>query len=399
MALRQQKTIQPSDTPRRVYAFVDSVIDADPARPHSRMSLQLDAVDANAFDEKPSFIDHDDSLLLARVSTTPRRFEQLFGSNRPKEGDWLEIKLGRRPLRPRAWQLPATDNYSPERSTNIVGLTPLEHTSEIVSRLEDACDVAGGVVSKETADSLAVLLSTGASSDLRITALDVGQAACVTFSDGNQPLGYFDLGAPIYFNQRSFPKPFNHRPASNGFVILSHWDFDHFALALRCSELKELQWFAPKQPVGPNTARFQRSLNSNLFFLSKDIDLGPLMLRRCSGTSARDRNSTGYALRVDLGDAGVLLPGDADYQWIPTALANGVNRIVVPHHGGTGSPPPSPGGRGKSVAVVSYGNPNTYRHPNENQVDAHRRAGWQIQRTAAHGTPIRPRGNRTLYPI
>ena len=49
----------------------------------------------------------------------------------------------------------------------------------------------------------------------------------------------------MFFNQRSFPKPFDHRPASSGFVILSHWDFDHFALALRYPELKKLQWFAP----------------------------------------------------------------------------------------------------------------------------------------------------------
>ena len=31
-----------------------------------------------------------------------------------------------------------------------------------------------------------------------------------------------------FFKQRSFPKLFDHRPASDGFVILSHWDFDHF---------------------------------------------------------------------------------------------------------------------------------------------------------------------------
>jgi hypothetical protein len=31
-----------------------------------------------------------------------------------------------------------------------------------------------------------------------------------------------------FFKQRSFPKSFDHRPASDGFVILSHWDFDHF---------------------------------------------------------------------------------------------------------------------------------------------------------------------------
>jgi hypothetical protein len=106
-----------------------------------------------------------------------------------------------------------------------------------------------------------------------------------------------------------------------------------------------------------------------------------------------------YALRLDVEDARILLPGDADYQWVPPTIANSVNRIMVPHHGATGSSPPSPSGGGNPVAVVSYGIPNTYRHPSEDQIDAHRCAGWRIRRTAAHGNPTRPRGNRTLYPI
>jgi len=232
-----------------------------------------------------------------------------------------------------------------------------------------------------------------------VTALDVGQAACVVFSEGGRPFGYFDVGAPMFFNRRSFPKPFDHRTATDGFVILSHWDFDHFALALHCPELKKLQWFAPNQPVGPNTALFQKSLGSNLTFISNDVDVGALALRRCSGTSPRDRNSTGYALRLDVEDTRILLPGDADYQWLPPALARSVNRIMVPHHGATGSSPPSPGGGGNPIAVVSYGIPNTYRHPSEDHIDAHRRAGWRIRRTAAHGNPRRPRGNQALYPI
>src|SRR4051812_38299709 len=95
-----------SDPPRRIYAFVDSVVEADSARPHSRMSLQLDGVDANAFDDSAHSVEDRNALLLARVSTTPKRFEQLFGVEAPKEGDWLEIELGKQALRPRAWQLP-----------------------------------------------------------------------------------------------------------------------------------------------------------------------------------------------------------------------------------------------------------------------------------------------------
>jgi hypothetical protein len=44
-------------------------------------------------------------------------------------------------------------------------------------------------------------------------------------------------------------------------------------------------------------------------------------------------------------------------------------------------------GRDENAAVVSYGIPNTYRHPNEAQIDAHRSAGWPLRRTATHGSP------------
>lgn len=391
-------TERPRDPPRRIYAFVDSVVEADPEQRRTRMSLQFDAVDANAFDETPGSVDNRDALLLARVSTTPNRLGQLFGVDRPKEGDWFEIKLERARSRPRAWQLPFTNGYVPQRPMNVVEINPLVETSEIVGRLEGAC-TAPNAGSVEAEHLLTTILSTNSGRDLRITALDVGQAACVVFSEGSQPFGYFDVGAPMFFNQRSFPRQFGHRPATNGFVILSHWDFDHFALALRYPELKRLQWFAPNQPVGPNTALFQKSLGPNLNFISSDIDVGALALRRCSGTSLRDRNSTGYALGIKLDGAGILLPGDADYQWIPPGMANNLNRIVMPHHGAAGSAPPAPSGGPNAVAVVSYGVPNTYRHPNEAQIEAHRRSGWRIRRTAPHGTPTRPRGNQTLYPV
>lgn len=271
-------------------------------------------------------------------------------------------------------------------------------SSELVVRLDDAC-VAPNAKTLKSATSLEQLLSAAMRRDLRVTALDVGHAACVVFSNGSQPFGYFDVGAPMFFNQRSFPRHLDHRFATDGLVILSHWDFDHFALAIRYPQLKSLKWFAPKQPVGPNTARFQKSLGSRLKFITGDVDIGGMLLRQCTGASSRDRNATGYAFRIERKDAGILLPGDADYQWLPPVIARGINRIMLPHHGAAGSPPPYPDGRPNPIAVVSYGVPNTYRHPNEGQIDAHRRAGWPIRRTAAHGTPARPRGNRIIYPL
>jgi hypothetical protein len=42
---------------------------------HDRMSLQFDAVDANAFDEASASVEGRDDLLLARISTTPSRLD------------------------------------------------------------------------------------------------------------------------------------------------------------------------------------------------------------------------------------------------------------------------------------------------------------------------------------
>jgi beta-lactamase superfamily II metal-dependent hydrolase len=371
---------------------------ADEARPRSRTSLQLNAIDADAFDSDLAAVDDNAKLLLARVSSTPNRLGELFGIELPKDGDWFEIELERRRSRPRGWLLPLNEGYRPRPQSNVVAMRQLRQPDEIVARLDSAC-VARDAKRLESGTSLEQLLSLSTGRDLRITVLDVGQADCIAFASGSQPFGYFDVGAPMFFNQRSFPRRLDHQLASDGFVILSHWDFDHFALAIKFPQLKRLQWFAPNQPVGPNTVRFQKSLGTRLNFISGDMDIGSMMLRRCSGTSTRDRNSTGYALRVNRHDARILLPGDADYQYIAPAIVQGANRIVVPHHGAKGSIPPSPNGGGKPLAVVSYGVPNTYRHPNENQIDAHRRSGWPIRRTAAHGNPARPRGNRDLYPV
>jgi hypothetical protein len=348
------------------------------------MSLQFDAVDANAFDSDTAAVDDDAALLLARVSTTPNRLVELFGVQLPKEGTWFEIELQKAQSMPRV--------------LNATAMRLLPEDSELATRLDHAC-VATNAASLKSQTSLVEFLSLASRRDLKITALDVGHAACVVFSNGSIPFGYFDVGASMFFNQRSFPRHLDHQFATHGFVVLSHWDFDHFALAIRYPQLKQLHWFAPNQPVGPNTARFQRSLGPRLTFITGDVDADCMLLRQCTGTSPRDGNATGYAFRIDLEDAGILLPGDADYQWFPPVIACSTNRIMLPHHGAAGSPPPSPDGRANPVAVVSYGVPNTYRHPNQGQIDAHRRAGWRIRRTAAHGARARPRGNRGLYPI
>lgn len=397
MPIRERSLTAKAEPPRRLYGFVESVVDALPERPRSRLSMHLDAVDAEAFDRDPGSITEASALYLVRLMTTPRRLAQLFQLENVKEGHWLELELERTRNMPRTWLLPSTDNFTPGPPINTVRIARLDDESEQAARLRKSC-LAIEATRVKISDGLSPALPLAPRRDLRITVVDVGQAACVAFSVGTQTFGYFDVGAPLFFNRRSFPRRLDHQVAKNGFVILSHWDFDHFALVYQRPQLLTLDWYAPEQPVGPNAARLQKELGRRLHFISGDMMSRNVILTRCTGTSPGDRNATGYAMRIRLGNTKVLLTGDADYQWIPSNISSGANRLAIPHHGGAGSAPPPPRRGDHAIAVASYGKPNTYRHPDESQIQAHRDAGWRIRRTAAHGLPVLPRGNRVLYP-
>jgi len=295
---------------------------------------------------------------------------------------------------PRAWRLPLLENYEPGPPTNIVAMRTLSEPE--ASRLALRCKAPNARFANTK--QLRGILKIFKDNELSIKALDVGHASCVAFLKAGKTFGYFDVGAPVHFNYKSYPKSLDHVTATSGFVILSHWDFDHFALAFKEPNLKRLTWFAPKQDVGANAARFQRSLGKRLFFLKSNLTAGPVRLIRCAGTPSSNKNLTGYVMHINLKDAGILLPGDADYQWIPLNVKSRTNRLLLPHHGASGSLPPSPDARPKPLAVISYGHPNIYRHPNEPQIRAHRIAGWKnIQRTARFAWVHR--GNRNLYPL
>lgn len=397
MAIRSR--ISSKSSGKRYYAFVDDVAPADPENKRSRSSIRLDAIDADAFDADPTNIDRDEALAIVRISSTPGRLAYLFGIDTLHEGDWVEIRLLPQESMPLTWHFSYTSSYTQYQRSNIVSLSTIAEapTASIRARLTAACK------SKET-PRLNLEGQDDLLSPLRglkeIVAVDVGQAACISFHENFRCVGYFDVGAPLFSNKHSCPNHINHQFATEGFVILSHWDFDHFSLAYKHPLLKSLDWLAPEQRVGPNTAKFQKSLGTRLRFMSGKLETPYLMLAPCLGADPLDRNSTGYALRVKIGEQAVLLTGDADYQWIDQTLKSNLTGLVIPHHGAAGANPPRPALLKRAVAVASYGNPNCYRHPNETFLADHKKIGWQVQRTAKFGmAPIQPRGNRQLYPV
>jgi hypothetical protein len=107
---------------RRIYAFVDSVIKADPERSRSRMSLQFDAVDANAFDEASNSVENREALLLARVSTTQTALLKHLGIHDDNQHCIFEKKFGRKFVTRAGLQaLETFIRERPEQAINVFG--------------------------------------------------------------------------------------------------------------------------------------------------------------------------------------------------------------------------------------------------------------------------------------
>lgn len=408
MAIR--KRFAAGKSGRRLYGFIDGVVKADPENPYSRETLLLDCVDAVAFDASPeAALAAAENLLLVRAVSTRRRWTEDLGLEGVKEGDWVVLTLEKRAGSPRAWGLPADNDYESEGPTNISSIAALIDDGELSEtppgpdapiglRLRHHSRLLGKERLVEDQGQLPLFLSL-TTGKIEVVCLDVGQASCNVIRENGVPTACFDVGAPLYRNNKSFRSRAKWPLPKSGAVVLSHWDFDHFDLGRRLPHLQALSWFAPDQPVGPNTLRFQRKLGTNLKFLvgsySGVLPGGTFSLEPGLSTDPKDRNGTGYSLRIDLDDAALLLTGDADYSMIPPAMCSGLSAMTVPHHGGLCSSPPNPSGvRGR--AVLSYGRPNCYRHPVPATIAA-LQPSWDIHYTASHpGCPTR--GDRRLYP-
>lgn len=392
---------------RRYYAFVDAIIETpvEARTRYSREVLLLDCVDADAFDQGRLALDHPDSLALIRVVSTRRRLEHGYGLVPVGEGDWLELTVATQRGSPRAWVMPASNGYESEAAANLRSivklpdpeLEPESPAGRIARRLIEECSLGPDVVWAGDGDIFPAQLHLTGSLGLEIRAVDVGQASCNVFIVDGESIGYFDVGGPLYRNQRSFHGRLCHEIPARGFVLLSHWDFDHFDLGRRHAGLRGLKWFAPNQPVGPNTLKFQKSLGNNLRFLNGAMSSSGFELRPGLSMRPKDRNGTGYSLRLEINDDVVVLTGDTSYEIIDPAILTGATALTVPHHGGPGiaNPPPA---LGKGRAVASYGIPNGYKHPNEPYLALHISRGWTVDRTASHPTNAYKRNWRRIYP-
>ncbi len=393
-----------------------------------RIAIQLDSIEADAFDQDGDKRPSEKGLGFLRIVSTQAVLQGLLSSNESLEvGDWLEAEINPNLSLPGPWvwslQL-QNDRFvgggsggRPQRG-KLIRLQRLASASQPV----DPRPLSAGVPAARTKGAAlkaryslrnvaAPISPAAANAYLRrwsrvwgtsqAIALDVGQASfnIVVAENTSGPALYFDVGQPIWFHLHNAPAGFAPPVLGDGLVILSHWDTDHYAYGRQNTDFHSKHWFAPAQvSVGPNANAFAQKLQ----------DLGKLTLVgagrssrhrrgariiRCGGSSS---NGSGLALHLRTFGRNILFTGDADYHEIPSMRGVRLSGLQLPHHGGklTGTAA-IPTGHGVGArAVVSCGLPNRYGHPNQLTISEHHVAKWNVQVTADWlGVP---RGKRFL---
>lgn len=256
---------------------------------------------------------------------------------------------------------------------------------------------------------------------------DIGQGNATALVDQRGiPVIFFDLGWPTVFNHYTRPVDppdlfagercnicFNRSVAP---VILSHWDYDHWAYAVENdnynfgkqaanmtfkSEAISRPWILPKPPrikntkgLGPTHLRFLTSLPQRILWSNriKRVNFrGGTLTRSNPQIAPTDRNNQGLAwfVRMPGKQETLLLPGDASFNLLrmPNYIPQ-YTGLMASHHGGKISgviPSVSPSGK----LTISVGFKNLHRHPDENTLKRYKSEGWiNDDRTSTQATLI-----------
>lgn len=375
----------------KAYGFLEAVtLPEGKTKTRGRVNVVIDSIKIEAIESGTAHNREVSDLFIVRILSTINRLDSLFPESRWDEGGWIEFELQDCPGEPPAWFLSAENDYSgPVIRTNIISAVAISGgplgPALVVDKLMNLCHSTTAVRTQKQDRSPRNLAGVGPF----VRVVDVGHASFSTIhpdrSIKSPVLGYFDVGGPVFFHHRTFPNRFSEarRVPASGFVVLSHWDFDHYSLAVsKIPALRQLDWFAPDQPVGPNAASLQAKLGSKLTLLSAPSYSLDSSLHLWKGTGAStDRNGSGYVMTINRAGGDVLLSGDVPYSLLPSGAGNQFAAITVTHHGGAFSgSPPTPVKAG-ATAAVSYGHPNRYHHPNSGAIGLHQTAGWRIAPT------------------
>lgn len=280
---------------------------------------------------------------------------------------------------------------------------PIDGRTSLSRRLRDANDLekaAIDCVNQDKAKRLLSSISISKEGERFATCYNVGQGSAVCVSEKlaeiTKPLLYFDVGGGANFNRFTYPDPDtkNFKVEENTIFILSHWDEDHYETAKRNMNLVRCRkYIAPVQIVTPRNLLFAKKIKDNgeLILLPKKFteyvfSLGTLV--RCKEQDLKKKNDSGLALLLDLNKKNnlntILLPGDAQYKFIPNIKDIKIDALIATHHGGKLNRAirvPSPTNK-KGCIAYSYGKDNIYGHPLRNSECNHTINQW--------GTSMRP---------
>lgn len=257
-----------------------------------------------------------------------------------------------------------------------------------------------------------------------VAVVDVGQGAlaALCMPGGGDPLLFVDLGWPTIFNHRGAPTCLPNLNYSKVPVLLTHWDWDHWGLALNSikwagspkhcvitwnTSALDRPWVVPGVgkkwggvKLSPMDWRFALALarRGNLYRWPSPAYVmhnKRLLVTPIKGGKPGDRNNNGLVVVVanQFDKRGpcraILLPGDANYLnlpfskpgWTPKYAFSG---LAASHHGGKVTAAKIPAASSPAWLAISAGMGNTYKHPAQQAQRGYIDKGWTCHVVTSH---------------
>ncbi len=360
-------------------------------------------------------------LRVARLNINRRSLKRLIESPVQAiilESVWLKLRLSSLPSSS-ARQIPVRSQDLSERLYLISAtLAELPKFSAFINLVFDRCMVSA----EDIVETINKHLPSRKESSLPYAnVIDVGQGGMVTVQQTRpcaMPKLFFDFGWPLRTLIKTAPKAPSLRLVGDAPVVLTHWDYDHFAFALddvnsnaykwRCGA-DERVWLVPG--IGVNWGDVMPSVTGiiwalHLFVVGKlqvwphsvaGITRGFVTIAKTVPYKAfkgdanqhglfmllHERVPTDYKANFSRPVAAIMIPGDADYQAIKRALYPNLTEadpfptgtfdwkgLVATHHGGDYSfaflpsttPPKKKRHAPKGILAISVGQTH-YGHP------------------------------------
>lgn len=243
--------------------------------------------------------------------------------------------------------------------------------------------------------------SSGQTANLTVHFIDVGQGDCtfIELPDGSCVL--IDAGERSASDDViSYIRSLGY--SSIDYVIATHPHADHIGgLIDVLGEFEVGELWAPAVSASTNTffdfleavedagLSINVALQGDVIVSSEEWGYSLEVLGPDDDVSGDDLNDYSLILLLTYGENTVLLAGDAPYEETLQDVDGHVDVLKVAHHGSyTGTNQSLAEILSPSIAVISYGEDNSYGHPHQVTLDALESVGATIYGTAVNGTVV-----------